>query len=177
LSIGLWARRFLTKEQMSMTKLNSNRGQTMVEFAIILILLLILIFGIIEFSIIAYDKVVLTRVSREGARAGIVFRADPSTFGYSPLTEAEIRTVVTNYLQTSGLITFGAPFNSATDVTPRWSVDGGATWTTTLPTAHTEGTQLRVDVVLAYTYLMLPRFASFGGGTLNLSSRTIMRME
>ena len=158
-------------------KAKSNRGQSIVEFAFILVLLLILILGIFEFSIIMYDKAMVTRASREGARAGVVFRANPSTFGYSPLTAAEIRTVVANSVQTSGLATFGAPFDPATDVTTRWSTDGGTTWDTTLPSTHGDGTLLRVDVALAYTYLALPRLAGIGGGTLNLSSTTIMRLE
>jgi Flp pilus assembly protein TadG len=158
-------------------KLKSKRGQTLIEFAFIIVILLLVILGIIEFSIITYDKVLITRASREGARAGIVFKADPTTFAYSPLTEAEIRTLVNNYLQSSGLVTFGTPFNPATGVTPRWSSDGGSTWTSTLPTTHGDGTQLRVDVSFAYTFLALPRFGSMGGGTLNLASRAIMRME
>jgi Flp pilus assembly protein TadG len=158
-------------------KLNSDRGQTLVEFAFILVLLLLLILGIFEFSIIAYDKVMITRVSREGARAGVVFRADPSTFAYSPLTAAEIRTVVSNQVQTSGLVTFGTAFNPATDVTPTWSTDGGTTWTSTLPTTHGDGTLLRVVVTFRYSYLGLPWLGSIGGTALNLGSSTIMRME
>ena len=158
-------------------KLNSNRGQTLVEFALTLVLLLMVIFGIVEFGIIMYNKAILTGASREGARAGAMFRANPGTFGYSPFTAAEIRTIVANYVNSTGLVTFGLAFNPATDVIPRWSTDGGTTWTTTLPSTYAVGTKLRVDVALAYTYLVIPRLASIGGGTLNLSSTTIMRLE
>lgn len=154
----------------------SDRGQTLIEFAFIITILLVLILGIVEFSIILYDKAMITRASREGARAGVVFRADPTTFDYSPLTAAEIRTVVSNHLQT-GLLTFGTPFNAATGVTARWSTDGGTTWTTSLPSSRGNGEQLRVDVAFTYTFLVLPRLAKIGGGTLNLTARTIMRME
>ncbi len=165
------------KEQRAMiSKFKSSRGQTLIEFAFIITLLLVLILGIVEFSIIMYDKAMITRASREGARAGAVFRADSSAFNYSPLTEAEIRTVVSNYLQ-PGLLTFGTPFNAATGVTAMWSTDGGATWATTLPSSHGNGERLRVDVAFTYTFLVLPRLAIIGGGTLNLAARTIMRME
>ena len=45
----------------------------MVEFAIVLPLLLMLIFGMIEFSVMLYDKAMLTNATREGARFGILF--------------------------------------------------------------------------------------------------------
>jgi len=45
----------------------------MVEFVLILPLLLLLIFGIMEFSFLLFDKVMVTNASREGARAGVVY--------------------------------------------------------------------------------------------------------
>jgi Flp pilus assembly protein TadG len=53
-------------------KLQSYRGASAVEFAIILPILILLVFGIIEFSLALYDKAMITNASREGARAGIV---------------------------------------------------------------------------------------------------------
>ena len=53
-------------------------GASAVEFAIILPLLVVFVFGIIEFGLIFYNKAMLTNASREAARAGIVFRA-PTT--------------------------------------------------------------------------------------------------
>ena len=54
-------------------KFASQKGAAMVEFALILIPLLMLItFGIIEFGMFMYNQQVLTNASREGARAGIV---------------------------------------------------------------------------------------------------------
>ncbi len=159
-------------------KPKSQKGQTLIEFAFIIVILLVLILGIVEFSIIMYDKAIITRASREGARAGVVYRANSGNdFSYLPLTQTEIRNVVNNYVQSSGLFTFGTPFNPATDVTARWSIDGGTTWTTTLPSTHGDGTQLRVDVTFTYTFLALPRLANLAGGTLNLASTTTMRME
>jgi Flp pilus assembly protein TadG len=50
------------------------RGASAIEFAIVLPLLLLIIFGTIEFGFLLYNKQVLTNASREGARAGIVAR-------------------------------------------------------------------------------------------------------
>ena len=45
-----------------------QRGAAAVEFAIVLPLLLVFVFGIIEFGFLLYDKAVITNASREGAR-------------------------------------------------------------------------------------------------------------
>ncbi len=82
-------------------------GASAVEFAIVLPILVLLVFGIIEFSVAFYDKAMITNASREGARAGIVFRVPP-------VTDEEITNVVNTYLGSS-LITFGGP----TPPTPR----------------------------------------------------------
>jgi Flp pilus assembly protein TadG len=79
----------------------NQRGAAAIEFALILPVLVLLILGIIEFSVALYDKAVITNASREGARAGIVFR-DP------PVTDGEIVGVVTSYCQ-NRMITFGSP--------------------------------------------------------------------
>lgn len=43
-------------------------GVAMVEFAIILPLLILILFGIIDFGLLMYNKQVITNASREGAR-------------------------------------------------------------------------------------------------------------
>lgn len=50
----------------------NKRGTSVVEFAIILPVLMVIVFGIIEFGILFYNKAVITNASREGARFGIV---------------------------------------------------------------------------------------------------------
>ncbi|UCE94734.1 MAG: pilus assembly protein, partial [Flavobacteriaceae bacterium] len=79
--------------------LEDQRGASAVEFAIILPLLLVFLFGIIEFSIMFYDKAVITNASREGARTGIVFD-NPR------ISETQIQSVVQDYAE-NRLITFG----------------------------------------------------------------------
>ena len=51
----------------------SQKGSVLVEFALILPLFLLLLFGMITFSIALYDKTVLTMATREGARAGVMY--------------------------------------------------------------------------------------------------------
>lgn len=50
----------------------NNRGQAMVEFALIVPVLLLLVFGIMEFSMVMHQYMVVTEAAREGARAAAV---------------------------------------------------------------------------------------------------------
>jgi Flp pilus assembly protein TadG len=64
---------FKTYIQEDMMRLLKNqKGQALVEFAVILPLLLLLIMGIIEFGMMLNSYLTVRNVSREGARAGIV---------------------------------------------------------------------------------------------------------
>ncbi len=49
-----------------------QRGVAAVEFAIMLPLLAVILFGTIDFALLFYNKQVLTNASREGARSAIV---------------------------------------------------------------------------------------------------------
>ena len=129
-------------------------GASAVEFAIILPILVLLIFGIIEFSVALYDKAMITNASREGARAGIVYRV-PS------VTDGEITNVVNSYLGSS-LITFGAPVAANTTVTR---------------IGYNPGDELKVTVNYTYTFLIIPSFVSSLSGGINMGAETVMRME
>jgi Flp pilus assembly protein TadG len=59
-------------QEVKMKVLKDQKGQALVEFAVILPLLLLLIMGIIEFGLMLNSYLTVRNVSREGARAGIV---------------------------------------------------------------------------------------------------------
>lgn len=134
--------------------MKSQNGVAAVEFAIVLPLLILLVFGIIEFSIALYDKAMITNASREGARAGIVF-SDPR------VSDDEIRSIVDNYCG-SYLITFGAPTGITTEI------DRGG---------DAAGDSLTVRVAYQYTFLVLPSFVTGFTGGINMVAETVMRME
>ena len=64
----------MLKELKKDVLLKNQKGTTVVEFAIILPLLLLLIFGIIEFGLFLFNRHVITNAVREAARAGIVVK-------------------------------------------------------------------------------------------------------
>jgi Flp pilus assembly protein TadG len=79
---------------------SKHRGATAVELALILPLLLLVVDGVMEFSMVMYDKVILTNAAREAARAGAVIQT-------VKLTTAEIAEVAQSYCA-SYLLTFGS---------------------------------------------------------------------
>lgn len=132
--------------------IGDQRGAAAIEFAIVLSVLVVLLFGIIEFSVLLYDKAVITNASREGARAGICFNGP---------TAGEVEDVVDNYCA-GNLITFG----TETDITTVTSGVGGA-----------PGTPCTVSVTYNYGFLVLPNFVSGLTGGINLTAQTVMRNE
>jgi Flp pilus assembly protein TadG len=140
---------------------DNERGASAVEFAIILPLLVIMVFGIIEFGLLFYDKAVVTNASREAARAGIVFQPDPR------VDITKIENVGLNYCGNK-LVTFGSGSG------PAVTVPSG-------PCANS-GDELAVVVTYQYEFLLLPDFLAnlFSGsmpGSIDISAVTRMRCE
>lgn len=52
---------------------NDQRGQSIVEMAIVLPLLLVLILGMVEFGWILNGQITLTSAAREGARVAVIY--------------------------------------------------------------------------------------------------------
>ena len=134
--------------------MKNQRGATAVEFAIVFPLLILLLFGIIEFSVILYDKAMITNASREGARAGIVSQL-------VRVSDTQIQGVVDNYCRLY-LISFRS---------------GAAPVTTVTRIGSTFGSELSVTVTYTYSFLALPQFVTGLVGPMNLTARTVMRME
>ena len=139
------------------SKSSSQKGASAVEFALILPLLMLILWGIIEFSLLLYNKQVITNASREGARAGIVAQ-NPR------VTDGEIVGVVNSYCATY-LVTFGGGVLSVTTGAPGTSF----------------GQPLTVTVTYPYQFLVFHNIANtfFGGsfGTIPLTAVTVMRYE
>jgi Flp pilus assembly protein TadG len=136
-------------------KIGNQKGAALVEFAIVLPLLLMLVFGMIEFSIMFYDKAVITNASREGARAGIVYDFP------ARISTGDIETIVGNYCS-GRLITFGSTNQETTNVSGP-CINAGDT--------------IIVTVTYPYDFLVLPNFVTTLTGSIDLSAVTVMRCE
>ena len=53
-----------------MRAIKNHRGASAVEFALVLPLLAVILFGVIEFGLLMFDKQVITNASREGSKTG-----------------------------------------------------------------------------------------------------------
>ncbi len=138
-----------------------HRGSSAVEFALILPLLTLLLFGIIEFGILLYNKQVITNASREGARAGIAW-ASPRP------TPSDIKSVVDGYSK-SHLLTF-----ASSDPGPSTAVPNG--------TCSGFGQSLDVTVTYQYQFLVFSSVLRLVGpdvlgNSLTLTAQTIMKCE
>lgn len=127
----------------------SESGASAVEFALVLPVLMMILFGIIEFGIALYQQSILTNASREGARLGIV-QAVPA------ITTGQINARIDTYLTGAGI----TPGNVS-----RTIVAGGVT-----------GSPVRVTLTLPYTFVTLPGFGAMVP-TINLRAWTEMRHE
>src|ERR687892_2421195 len=58
---------------LSLTRRNGPRGQAMVEFAVVLLPILLVIVGIIQFGLLLNANVTITNAAREGARAATIY--------------------------------------------------------------------------------------------------------
>ena len=148
-------------------RIRDESGGSLIEFAIIAPLLFVILFGIIEFGILLYDKAMITNASREGARAGIVFdtalRNDDHTVNAAAVM-TKVSEVITGYCS-DNLISFG----SGSDLTVGVSVGGEA------------GQPLSVTVNYPFQFLFFSNvIALIGGGMenlINLQAETVMRLE
>jgi len=152
--------------------LKNQKGTSIVEFAIILPLLIILIFGMVEFSVLFYDKAVITNASREGARGGIVYRADPTILPpndpYDPFDCTQIGNVVNTYLG-NHLVTFGGATAASTACQHGTPPSNGI--------CAASGDSLIITVTYNYTFLLLPNFLNFLSSPFTLTAVTTMRCE
>ena len=161
--------------------IKNQDGATVVEFALIAPLLFLLIFGIIEFGLLLFNKHVITNACREGARAGIVAREDRFD---TDDTEVDVIQTVKDYLA-NNLVTFGGTGQPEIDVGETDSSGNlighyYSNYSTVLPfiDAPTRNTHYRdplgVRVSYGYHFLFLP---SIGLGPIDLVSQANMLME
>jgi Flp pilus assembly protein TadG len=90
-----------------------QQGQTMTEFALVLPLLALLLFGVIQFGIVFHQYVTLTDAVRAGARQGAVGRHVSN-----PSAEAEdrVRTSASDLDQSKLKVTVSSAWTQGSDV-------------------------------------------------------------
>ena len=133
-------------------------GQAVVEFALILPVFMLMLFGAIEFGRAYYTLHLLTNAAREGARTGAL----PEQL------ESDVSVAVDGFLQNAGL---GGGWSSGVVVTD----DGGSTRAGGMVDA-VEGDRIHVTVSHDFQVMsgrIIPGFT----GTVALSGRCVFRHE
>lgn len=155
---------------MRIRTLRKQEGAEVVEFAICSTLLFLILFGIIEFSVALFDKATLTNASREGARTGIVFRPKPRDTTEGGTEDTAIRQAIQNYTADYLISLGGGDGALDIEITRRPEMSKQ-------PHLFDAGDEIEVKVTYPYKFLILPELIGTLGGTLNLSSTTVMRAE
>jgi len=150
-----------------------QRGAAVVEFALVVPLLILLFFGIIEFSLLVYNKHIITNASREAARYGIVFDDTHRNVG-------KIKQVVQDWVSDAGdgfLVTFGSGTLTAGDISV--CILHGGSWSCPASgdISAVFGDKLRVTITYDYDFLVIPSFLTGLAGGKTITAETIMNFE
>ncbi len=126
----------------------------MVEMVIVMPVLLMLLFAIAEFGVVFAQWQTVTNAAREGTRDAVMFRVgcDVAT------VESEVRATVKTYAATAGITLSDADIG-------------------VIGACGAMNTDTAVNVSHAYTFSVLPGFASSLNPTVNLSTSATMRNE
>lgn len=137
---------------------DTERGAALIEFVLVVPLLLLLIFGIIEFSVLFYDKAVITNASREAAR-------EFSVYSQPPADKSELELVVTKYAQNRMISLTGGAVPSLNTIP-------------TDPTTKDSGIQyVTAEVTYTYDWFLLPALMNDLLPDIDLTATTVMRNE
>jgi hypothetical protein len=148
-------------------------GQTLMEFALAVPILLIVVFGIFEYALILDDQLQLRNAARDAGRAGAIHFCSTTTPPPSPCTEpspipdADRVTVATNAADAPGETSLVSCPLQAPSVTSQGSANPPII-TVTLSCSYTPVTPVAPLVLLLHTTLHL---------SMTLSSTTVRYIE
>ena len=145
-----------------------GRGQSLVEFALVLPLLLVLLFGIIEFGLVFKDVLAINQAAREGARAAAVGSTTSTisarvTASATTLNTANITTTRSYRTYTNGAWSSWTTLSDSGDVN-----------------AAPSGAHVKVAVSYPHTLVtggLFSRIADPNSNRLTLNTSTVMRRE
>jgi Flp pilus assembly protein TadG len=141
----------MTRHPARPSRLSRRTGATVVEFAVVVPILLMLIAGIIEFGRTIMVEQIMTNASREGTRKATLPGA----------TASDVKAVVKNY-------------GSAAGITVN---DDEIVITPTDPSSAATGDQVSVEIKLAYSRVSWLPTTWFLSSTAQLRAKATMRKE
>jgi Flp pilus assembly protein TadG len=157
-------------ETLTMARRSNQRGQAVIELALTLPLLLLVVFGIIDFGFMFQRYESVTNAAREGARIGIL----------ADYTAAEAQNRALSYLSASGL---NGPIRACGGAILKDSRCAQMTTQTVTVAGSTPAKTVdQVTVIVEYDHehsFVGPIMSLFGTGlgTIRLRSASVMRRE
>lgn len=143
---------------MNRSARHAQRGSSLVETSIVMVVLLLVLFGIIDFGRLMYTYAFVAQLAREGARYAIVRGSQCTLLTNCPnVTSAQIATYVQSLSE-------GATTASAISSSTTWTCPNGQT------SSETPGCTANVTV----SYTFNPIFPYIKIGSLQLSSTSQM---
>jgi len=161
-----------------------SRGQSLVEFSLVLVPLLLLILGVVQFGLIFNSYVTITNAAREGARSGTIYVYD-RTLSKAQNDAARNAAIQASALSSMNLLAKAAPnFTNGSTWTQSGTTyaNGDLVVTYALPAGIAESdprTGQKVTVRLTYHQdLIIPMISALlpqdGGGRLALPGEVTM---
>ena len=147
--------------------MRSERGGVAVEFAIILPILMLLVFGIIDFGHAWYMKQIVINASREGARYGTRYTGSVPNALYPSISDYILNTSAENGNKGGYGLKQQLPGDNPAVPTPT-----GPGYTDS-----TAGNDLYVTVTATKTWWVVNQFVPGMGPTSTVSSTTCMKVE
>ena len=143
-----------------------TKGAVMVEFAVVILVFLLIVAGIMDLGHAFYMDQVITNASREGARYGVVYQTNASGVRMAPSTYSP---TIQQHLLDADKWNLKArlPSDADTKVLP-----GGAGYT-----SGNSGDPLTVQVTAVKTWFLLGHFIPGLGSSKTLGATTVMRLE
>lgn len=142
--------------------INNNKGSSAIEFALVLIPLLLFVFGSIEFGMAIFNKQIITNSARESARFGITARSGRCSIEDITAIENIAKIYADEYL-----VTFDS-FNNIVFDPPITCLDKDGN------VGNSFGDELTVSIKYSYDFLFL---SSIGIDHLVINSVAKMKFE
>ena len=145
-----------------------QKGAQAVEFALVLPFVILIMFAVLDFGILVYDKAIITNASREAARRGVILSG-------ATWDAAAIKTVACNFAKSSLITVSSGTRNTSCTGTadPVINIYSGATANCPAPTgASTPAFRDPVAVTISYAVkgFSLGTWWSLGTGTTAIGS-------
>jgi Flp pilus assembly protein TadG len=161
--------------------LRKERGGVAVEFAILLPVFMLLLFGVIDFGHAFYLQQVVTSASREGARYATKYHTDS---GGNQILPASLSPSIPNYVintsaQNGGNGGYGLASLLPSDASAQVS-NADLTDTTKSPgytSASPTGLDITVTVTARKTWFVMGKLIPTLGNYITLKSSTVMKCE